>query len=126
MNISSALHPPTNSATEVMNMVVENYIRFICEYEQKTRHKLLPAVEFAYSSAISEDLGPTAFEVDPEWRPRGPLSLTSHTELLQDAEYFKLNIKGSFVDVRYAHTLKKSPTMRRSRTTIKTAFKQEW
>lgn len=72
---SSPGHPHTDDAYEVMNRVVQNYIRGYCEYKQGDWDTFFPAAEFAYSSAVSEDLGMTPVEVDLGWRPRGPLEL---------------------------------------------------
>lgn len=40
-----------------MNRVVENYSRCCCLYRKDDLYELLPAGEFAYNSAITEDLG---------------------------------------------------------------------
>lgn len=62
LKMSSSRHPQTDGASEVMNRMVENYIRCYCSYHQDDWDVFLPAAEFAYNSAISDDLGMSPFE----------------------------------------------------------------
>ena len=36
---------------------------------------LLPGVEFAYNSAVSDDMGMSLFEAELGWNPKSPLDL---------------------------------------------------
>lgn len=64
LKTSTSRHPQTDGASEVMNRMVENYIRCYCSYHQNDWDKLLPAAQFVYNSAVSEDLGMSLFELD--------------------------------------------------------------
>eukprot|EP00737_Agarophyton_chilense_P003919 gb/GEZJ01004734.1/.p1 GENE.gb/GEZJ01004734.1/~~gb/GEZJ01004734.1/.p1 ORF type:complete len:294 (-),score=32.76 gb/GEZJ01004734.1/:75-956(-) len=64
LKMSTSRHPQTDGSSEVMNRMVENYLRCYCSYHQDDWDELLPAAEFAYNSAVSEDLGTTPFEMD--------------------------------------------------------------
>lgn len=75
LRMSSAKHPQTDGASEVMNRMLENYIRCFCNYEQDDWDLFLPCAEFAYNSAVSEDLRLCPFEVDLDWKPKGPLDM---------------------------------------------------
>lgn len=108
LKMSSARHPQTDGASEVMNRVLENYLRCFCNHKQNDWDILLPAAEFAYNSAVSEDLGTSPFEVDLGWRPRDPLSVITGTTPVQAVDDFIEGLKGAFEDARYAHTLAKA------------------
>lgn len=71
--MSTAHHPLTDSASEVMNRIFENYIRYFCTFEQDDWDLLLPSAECAYNFAVSEDVGLSTFEVDLGWQPKAPL-----------------------------------------------------
>ena len=64
LKMSSSRHRQTDGAPEAMNRMIENYLRFYCLYHQNDWDDLLPAAEFAYNSAVSEDLGVSPFELD--------------------------------------------------------------
>lgn len=109
LRMSSSRHPQTDGASEVMNRMVENYIRCYCEHKQRDWDLLLPAAEFAYNSAISEDLGATPFEIDLGWKPRDPLQfMTGKTSRVQAASDLKAQLEGAFRDARYAHQIAKA------------------
>ena len=64
LKMSSSRHPQTDGASEIMNRMVENYLRCYCSYHQDDWDELLPAAEFAYNSAVTEDLGMSPLEMD--------------------------------------------------------------
>ena len=51
LKMSASKHPQTDGATEIMNIMVENYLRCYFSYHQNDWDELLPAAEFAYNSA---------------------------------------------------------------------------
>lgn len=57
LQMSSSHHPQTDGVSEVMNRVVETYLRCYCSFHQNDCDVLLPTAEFAHNSARSEDLG---------------------------------------------------------------------
>ncbi len=77
LKISSSRHPQTNVSSEIMNRMVQNYLRCYCNYHQNDWDELLPGAEFSYNSSLSEDLGMTPFEVDLGWNSKSPLDLVS-------------------------------------------------
>eukprot|EP00171_Calliarthron_tuberculosum_P007413 IDg7413t1 len=71
--MSTSHHPQTDGASEIMNRMVENFLRCYCSYLQRDWDELLIAAEFAYNSAHVESLGTTPFELDLGWKPKSPL-----------------------------------------------------
>ena len=55
LKMSTSRHPQTDGSSEVMNRMVENYLRCYCSYRQDDWADLLPSAEFAYNSALSEE-----------------------------------------------------------------------
>lgn len=108
LKMSSVRHPQTDGASVVMNRVVENYLRCFCSHKQNDWDILLPVAEFAYNSAVSEDLGVSPFELDLGWVPSDPLSMLIKTSPVQAAEDFKAELESTFEDARYAHSLVKA------------------
>lgn len=51
MKMATANHPQTNGQSEVMNRIVEVYLRIYCNYQQDDWNTHLPAAEFPYSSS---------------------------------------------------------------------------
>lgn len=109
LRMSSSKHPQTDGASEVMNRMVENYIRCFCNYEQNDWDLLLPFAEFAYNSAVSEDIGLSPFEVDLGWKPKGPLdTLLRSSTNLESLSDFRDRLKAVMEDAQYAHRLAKA------------------
>ena len=75
LKMSSSKHPLTDGASEVMRRMIENYLRCYFSYHQNDWVDLFPAAEFAYNSAVSEDLGMSPFELDLGWNPKSALEL---------------------------------------------------
>lgn len=51
LKISSRRHVQTNSASEIMTKMVENYIRCYISYDEDDWEELLPAVELDFISS---------------------------------------------------------------------------
>ena len=62
--ISSNHHRQTDGVSEIMNRMVENYLRCYCFLRQDDWNLLLPAAEFAYNSSESKDLSAFPLEID--------------------------------------------------------------
>ena len=115
LKMSSSRHPQTDGASEIMNRMVENYLRCYCNYNQDNWDELLPGAEFAYNSATSENLGMSPFEVDLGWNPKSPLDmLVGNTEKNESISEFKVRLKESLNDARFAYRLAKADQSARS------------
>ena len=94
---TTSRHPQTEGASEIMNRMVENDLRCYCSYNQNDWDNLLPAAEFAYNSAVSEDLGTSPFELDIGWKPKSALEfILCHGSLVQNVEEKKREIEKFF------------------------------
>ena len=81
-----------------MNRMVENYLRCYCNYHQNNWDELLPAAEFAYNSAVGEDMGMSPFEIDLGWNPKSPLDLLAGPEDKNETvEEFKVKLLSMLV-----------------------------
>ena len=115
LKMSTSRHPQTDGASEIMNRMVENYLRCYCNYHQNDWDELLPAAEYAYNSAVSEDLGMSPFEMDLGWNPKSPLDmLCSTSDKNETVEEFKLKLKESLNDAVYAYKVAKAGQSARS------------
>ena len=120
LKMSSSRHPQTDGSSEIMNRMVENYLRCYCNYHQDDWDDLLPGAEFAYNSAISEDLGMSPFEVDLGWNPKSPLDLISDSQGSNESvSEFKTRLKASLDDAKYAYKLAKADQSARSSSKYK-------
>lgn len=109
LKMSTSRHPQTDGSSEIMNRMVENYIRCYCSYHQNNWDELLPAAEFAYNSAVSEDIGMSPFEMDLGYLPKSPLDTLYGTSDKNDKiEDFKLQLRESLKDAVYAHRIAKA------------------
>jgi len=119
LKMSTSRHPQTDGASEIMNRMVENYLRCYCNYHQDNWDELLPAAEFAYNSAVSEDIGMSPFELDLGWNPKSPLDmLSSREDKNATVEEFKSNLKSSLEDAVYAYKISKAGQTARSSTRL--------
>jgi transposase InsO family protein len=70
--MSTAFHPQTDGQTEILNRILEGYLRSYTNLEQMNWSKLLPAAEFAYNNSWSSSTKTTPFKAlygyDPELR----------------------------------------------------------
>ena len=83
--LTSGYHPESNSQTERVNQVLEQYLRCYINYQQTDWVDLLPLAEFAYNNSVHASSGMTPFQVIygndpvavPSWEmpPEGPVAL---------------------------------------------------
>lgn len=107
--MSSTHHPQTDGTSEIMNRMVENYLRCYCSLRQDDWDEFLPAAEFAYNSAKSEELQATPFQVDLGWNPRGPLDMSLPVDCtVESVAQFNLRMNSALEDARFAHELAKA------------------
>ena len=109
LKMSTSRHPQTDGSSEIMNRMLENYLRCYCSYRQDDWAELLPSAEFAYNSALSEDLGISPFEVDLGWCPRSPLDLLSGKSIsVESVEEFKAALHASLKDAQYSYKISRA------------------
>jgi transposase InsO family protein len=69
--MSTAFHPQTDGQTEILNRIVENYLRAFTNLEQMNWAKLLPTAAFAYNNSLNHTLRMSPFRAmygyDPEF-----------------------------------------------------------
>lgn len=70
LNHSTAFHPETDGQTEVINGVMEQYLRTFCGYHQDDWVDWLPLAEFASNNQTSETTGLSPFFANYGWHPR--------------------------------------------------------
>lgn len=63
LNFSSAYHPQSNGQTEVVNRILEMYLRSYCHENHKLWLNLLPWAELWYNSSFQSSLDLTPFRV---------------------------------------------------------------
>jgi hypothetical protein len=70
--MSTAFHPQTDGQTEILNRILESYLRSYTNLQQMNWAKLLPAAEFAYNNSWNASTKATPFKAlygyDPELR----------------------------------------------------------
>jgi transposase InsO family protein len=59
--MSTAFHPQTDGQTEILNRILENYLRCYTDLEQMNWAKLLSSAEFAYNNSRSSSTKITPF-----------------------------------------------------------------
>jgi transposase InsO family protein len=59
--LSTAYHPQTDGQTEILNRILENYLRSYASIEQKNWAILLPSAEYAYNNSRSSSTKITPF-----------------------------------------------------------------
>jgi RNase H-like domain found in reverse transcriptase/Reverse transcriptase (RNA-dependent DNA polymerase)/Integrase zinc binding domain/Chromo (CHRromatin Organisation MOdifier) domain/Integrase core domain len=69
--LSTAFHPQTDGQSEILNRIVENYLRAFTSLEQMNWAKLLPTASFAYNNSLNHTLKTTPFRAmygyDPDF-----------------------------------------------------------
>lgn len=103
LKMSTAHHPQTVGASEIMNRMVENYLRCYCNIQQDSWDKLLIAAEFDYNSSISASTGMTPFETDLGWNPKSPLDCLIGEESTNDiVNSFRQRLSMAYEDATFA------------------------
>lgn len=85
LNMSTAFHPQTDGSTEVINQVIEQYLRVFCNYRQDDWVTHLPLCEFAYNNSVSSTTGMTPFFANSGHHPIFD-PLTFQSEVVPSAE----------------------------------------
>ena len=69
INLSSAHHPETDGSTEVVNQVIEQYLRIYCSYHQDDWISLLPLAEFTYNNSVTAQSQTSPFFANYGYHP---------------------------------------------------------
>ena len=106
--MSSSHHPQTDGSSEVMNRMVENYLRCYCSLHQDNWNELLPVAEFENNSAESQELSATPFEIDLGWNPKSAIDLLhKDSSRIESVEEFRRLLRSALEDAQFAHELAK-------------------
>jgi hypothetical protein len=69
--ISTAFYPQTDSQSEILNRIIENYLRAFMSIEQMNWAKLLPTAGYAYNNSWNHTIRTTLFRAmygyDPDF-----------------------------------------------------------
>lgn len=104
LKMSTSRLPRTDVASDVMNRMIENHLRCYVSYHQNDWDELLPAAEFAYNSAVTEDLGISPFEMDLGQNPKSPLDVTCGAEVpVERIEALEKRLKSSLENSQYLY-----------------------
>lgn len=107
---SSRRYPQTDSASIIINCMVENYLRCYCSYHQEDWDLRLPTTEFLFNISVSKDLGSSPFKLDLRWTPKTLLDSISETDVpVQSVENFKLKLESLLEDVYFLYKFSKAP-----------------
>lgn len=99
-------HPQTDGASEVMNRMIENYLRCYCGLQQDDWDLRLIAAEFAYNSASIKALGMSPFECDLGWLPKSPLDcLVGKQSRVESVDEFRSRMASAYEDAKFAQHL---------------------
>ena len=108
-------NPQTDGSSEIKNRMVENYLRCYCNFRQNDWDELLPDAEFAYNSAVPDDLGMSPFETDLGWSLKSPLDLViSKNDYNNSITVFKEMPKSTLEDAKNTFRLAKAEQSARS------------
>lgn len=69
LSASTAYHPETDGQTEIINAMMEQYLRGYCNYYQDDWADWLPLAEFATNNQTSEATGLSPFFANYGWHP---------------------------------------------------------
>ncbi len=109
LKMSSSRHPQSDGASEVMNRMVENYLRCYSSYHQNDWDELLSSAEFAYNSAISDDLGMPPFEMDLGWNPKSPVDMLARKDYpVETVAEFKSRLNETLSDAKFSYHVSKA------------------
>lgn len=111
LKMSSSRHPQTNGSSEILNRMIENYLRCYCPHRQENWSQLPPAVDLAYNSARCEDIGMSPFEKDLSWYRKNFLELLldySSTSTVQKSQKLKQLMDKGIQDAKLLYGVAKA------------------
>lgn len=69
LKTSTSKHFQTNVSTEIINLIVANFLRCYCNYHQTKLTNHLPAAENSHNSTTIENMRMIPFKANLEWQP---------------------------------------------------------
>ena len=73
-------------------------------YHQDDSDELLPGAQFAYNSALSDDLGISPLEADRNWNPKHMLDFITNSKDLNESDYeLKERLESKLEDAKYVY-----------------------
>eukprot|EP00171_Calliarthron_tuberculosum_P005616 IDg5616t1 len=122
LKMSTSNHPQSDGQSEVLNRIVEEYLRLFCNYKQDNWDQFLPTAEFAYSSSVFEATGLTPFFMDLGWEPKSPLQLLAGTYRggNQAVEELQTTLSETFRDAQRSYSHARHQQRERIRHKFKT------
>lgn len=120
LKMGTANHPQTDGQTEVMNRIVEQYLRIYCSYRRNDWDQHLSAAEFAYSSSKFSATGLTPFMMDLGWTPRTPIDFldSALTFNVQSVEENIISLSEIFKDVQQTYAAVREQQLSRSKNIL--------
>ena len=120
LKMSTSNHPQTDGQTEVMNRMIEDYLRIFCNYRQDNWDAFLSAAEFAYSTSLFPATGLTPFFMDLGWNPKSPLDLLDplQTTNVQSVDDHRALLSSVFKDAQTSYISARE----RQRTRLESRF----
>ena len=67
--LSTAFHPQTDGQTEILNRILEHYLRAYTSDEQTNWARLLPTMEYSYNNSRSASIGISPFRAMYGYNP---------------------------------------------------------
>ena len=84
--LSTAFHPQTDGQTEILNRILENYLRAYTNLEQMNWARLLPSAEFAYNNSRNSSTKITPFRALYGYDPELRIDITSAEDVASKGE----------------------------------------
>lgn len=74
-------HPQTDESTEVMALIVENFLRCCVTYSHENCVEQLSTADFAFGSAYVDSIGMKPFQADLDWSSKSRIALLVNSEV---------------------------------------------
>lgn len=105
--MSTSRHPQTDGTTQIMNRIINKYLRCYSAFHRCDWDSLLTSAELAYSSARVDSLSMSPFEADLGWPSKSILdSIVSHEEdSIQTVTDFRNKLEETFRSATFAQRL---------------------
>ena len=101
LKLSSNLHPQSYETSEIMNKMVKSYLRCYQQFSLNFLDELLPGSYSSHNSAISNDLGMSWLEIDPQVRSKATSrSLSRKVYSNEPKAKFRERLKSKLNDAR--------------------------